>query len=192
MNPTLSHSSDVPESVRQAFAERPHLTMPELSKASRMDPKTLRRHIDAGRLNWRNIGTGSVRVRRGLRLGRRREFLPLHQARRHAVSVYRHRNSPYWQFDFQRAGYRFCGSTEVPKTKPKREAEVFEAQERRAAERLIEEVRRSGRQPMTFAAAADRWWNEVGQHSAETDLQWRPGMAQGSDRPNQAPTFGWQ
>jgi hypothetical protein len=86
------------------------------------------------------------------------------------VSVYRHRNSPYWQFDFQRAGYRFCGSTEVPKTKPKREAEAVEAQERRAAERLVEEVRRSGRQPMTFAAAADRWWNEVGQHSAETDL----------------------
>jgi integrase len=86
------------------------------------------------------------------------------------VSVYRHRNSPYWQFDFQRAGYRFSGSTEVPKTKPKREAEVVEAQERRAAERLIEEVRRSGRQPMTFAMAADRWWNEVGHHSAETDL----------------------
>jgi integrase len=86
------------------------------------------------------------------------------------VSVYQHRNSPYWQFDFQRAGYRFCGSTEVSKTKPKREAEAVEAQERRAAERLIEAVRRSGRQPMTFAAAADRWWNEVGQHSAETDL----------------------
>ena len=65
MNPSIFQSSEVPESVRQAFAERPHLTMPELSKASRMDPKTIRRHIDAGRLNWRNIGTGSVRVRRG-------------------------------------------------------------------------------------------------------------------------------
>ena len=65
MNRPLFQSSEVPESVRQAFAERPHLTMPELSKASRMDPKTIRRHIDAGRLNWRNIGTGSVRVRRG-------------------------------------------------------------------------------------------------------------------------------
>jgi hypothetical protein len=58
-------TSEVPETVRQAFADRPHLTMPELSKASRMDPKTIRRHIEAGRLNWRNIGTGCVRIRRG-------------------------------------------------------------------------------------------------------------------------------
>jgi hypothetical protein len=65
MSSSLFQSSEVPESVRQAFADRPHLTMPELSKTSRMDPKTIRRHIDAGRLNWRNIGTGSVRVRRG-------------------------------------------------------------------------------------------------------------------------------
>jgi hypothetical protein len=58
-------ASEVPETVRQAFADRPHLTMPELSKVSRMDPKTIRRHIEDGRLNWRNIGTGSVRIRRG-------------------------------------------------------------------------------------------------------------------------------
>jgi integrase len=86
------------------------------------------------------------------------------------MSVYRHKNSPFWQFDFQCSGYRFSGSTEVSKTKPKREAKAVEAQERRAAERLIGEVRQSGRQPMTFAVAADRWWSEVGQHSAETDL----------------------
>jgi integrase len=87
------------------------------------------------------------------------------------MSVYRHRNSPYWQFDFQLRGYRFSGSTEVPKRHAKREAEAVETQERRAAERLVEEIRQSGRQPMTFGLAADRWWNEVGQHSAETDLQ---------------------
>jgi len=65
MDRPLPQSTEVPETVREAFAERPHLTVPELSKASRMDPKTIRRHIDAGRLNWREIGTGSVRVRRG-------------------------------------------------------------------------------------------------------------------------------
>jgi hypothetical protein len=47
MNRPVPQSTEVPESVRQAFAERPHLTVPELSKASRMDPKTIRRHIDA-------------------------------------------------------------------------------------------------------------------------------------------------
>jgi hypothetical protein len=87
------------------------------------------------------------------------------------MSVYRHKNSPYWQFDFQRSGYRFSGSTEIPTSRPKREAQAIETQERRAAERLIAEVRRSGRQPMTFAIAADRWWNEVGQHGAETDIE---------------------
>lgn len=58
-------SSEIPESVRAAFAGRAYLTLPEFSRASRMDPKTVRKHIDAGRLNWRDIGAGEVRVRRG-------------------------------------------------------------------------------------------------------------------------------
>ena len=57
--------SEIPESVRAAFSGRAHLTLPEFSRVSRMDPKTIRKHIDAGRLNWRDIGAGAVRVRRG-------------------------------------------------------------------------------------------------------------------------------
>jgi integrase len=87
------------------------------------------------------------------------------------MSVYRHRNSPFWQFDFQRHNYRFSGSTGIAKTRPKSEAKAVEAQERRAAERLVEEIRRSGRQPLTFGAAADRWWREVGARGKETDLK---------------------
>lgn len=87
------------------------------------------------------------------------------------MSVYRHKNSPFWQFDFQHLNYRFSGSTGILKTRPKSEAKAVEAQERRAAERLVEEIRRSGRQPLTFGAAAERWWSEVGRHGKEADLK---------------------
>jgi integrase len=87
------------------------------------------------------------------------------------MSVYKHRNSPFWHFDFQLNNYRFSGSTEIPVDRPRREAETVEAQERRAAERLVEEVRRSGRKPLTLKAACDRWWSEVGQHGKESDLR---------------------
>ncbi|MDQ2084597.1 tyrosine-type recombinase/integrase [Xanthobacteraceae bacterium Astr-EGSB] len=83
------------------------------------------------------------------------------------MSVYRHRNSPFWQFDFQRAGYRFSGTTGIPASRPRREAEHFEADQKKAAERLVSEIRASGRQPLTLGAACDRWWDEVGQHLAE-------------------------
>ncbi|MBI5111341.1 MAG: site-specific integrase [Rhodovulum sp.] len=83
------------------------------------------------------------------------------------MSVYRHRNSPYWQFDFQRGGYRFSGSTAVPVGRPKAEARAAEAQEIEAAERLVREIRDAGRKPLTLGAACDRWWDEVGQHLAE-------------------------
>jgi len=89
------------------------------------------------------------------------------------MSVYKHRNSPFWQFDFVRSGYRFSGSTGIKKTKPRREAEAVEKEECRAAERLVEEIRRSGRRPMTVANAFDRWWTEIGEHLSETDLRTR-------------------
>ncbi|MPZ36630.1 MAG: tyrosine-type recombinase/integrase [Rhizobiales bacterium] len=87
------------------------------------------------------------------------------------MSVYKHRDSPYWHFDFQRKGYRFSGSTDVPQHRPKREAEAVEKEERRKAEQLVAAAHESGRRPMTVAVACDRWWNEVGQHLAETDIE---------------------
>lgn len=102
------------------------------------------------------------------------------------MSVYRHRNALCWQFDFIRDGHRFSGSTGVPRVRPKREAQAVEAQERRAADRIIEEIRRAGREPLSFGAAADRWWSEVGRHGAERDLQraldWLKAQL-GADRP---------
>lgn len=81
--------------------------------------------------------------------------------------VYRPRNSPYWHFDFQRGGYRFTGSTQE---RTKSEAAKIEKAEIAAAERLVVEVRKSGRRPLTIGQACERWWQEVGQHLNETDL----------------------
>jgi integrase len=87
------------------------------------------------------------------------------------MSVYRHRKSPFWQFDFQIAGFRFFGSTDIPKHRPQREAEAFEANERRKAIELVETAKRESRTPITLAAACERWWDEVGQYTKETDLK---------------------
>jgi len=86
------------------------------------------------------------------------------------MSVYRHANSPVWQFDFQIAGFRFFGSTDIPKERPKREAQAFEADERRKAVELVAAAKRETREPMTLASATERWWDEVGSHNKEADL----------------------
>jgi integrase len=87
------------------------------------------------------------------------------------MSVYRHRGSPNWRFDFELGGYRFSGVTDVPKDRPKREAEEYEKAERRKAVELVEATRKGQRAPLTFAATCERWWDEVGQYTAETDLE---------------------
>lgn len=74
---------------------------------------------------------------------------------------FRKKGSPYWQFDFEIDGYRFSGST---KCRDERDAQVAEAEERRKAAELVERLERERRQPLTLRAAADRWWNEHGQH----------------------------
>lgn len=87
------------------------------------------------------------------------------------MSVYRHKNSPYWQYDFQRGGHRFSESTGIPISRPKREAQAAEKIAIEAAERLVAEIRGRGRKPVTLGDACDRWWIEVGQYGAERDLQ---------------------
>jgi integrase len=87
------------------------------------------------------------------------------------MSVYKHVKSPCWQFDFQIDGYRFSGSTGIKKGRPKREAEKVEKSERRKAEQLCAEIKRSNREPLRLGAAAHRWWAEIGQHKKETDIE---------------------
>lgn len=84
------------------------------------------------------------------------------------MSVFKVRNSPYYQFDFQIKGHRFYGSTEC---KNEREAADVEKAKRAEATRLVAESVKAGRKPMTVGIACDRWWNEVGQHGSDPDLK---------------------
>jgi site-specific recombinase XerD len=87
------------------------------------------------------------------------------------MSVYKHRDSPYWRYDFQLSNRRYYGTTAVPKERPKREAEAFETAERRRAIELSDIADREDRAPMTLERACVRWWDEVEQYTAETDLK---------------------
>src|SRR5262245_2516244 len=79
------------------------------------------------------------------------------------MSVYKPKNSPYFHFDFQLRGVRFCGSTG---TGDRRQAEAIERAERDTAKVLS---KRDRDLPRTYGEAAARFWNEVGQHNATAD-----------------------
>lgn len=78
---------DVPESIREAFAGRPYLTLPETAKALEMAIKTLRRHTAAGDIQCRFKGTGLVRARRIYTLADVAEFLKVITGKRQANIV---------------------------------------------------------------------------------------------------------
>lgn len=84
------------------------------------------------------------------------------------MSVYKHKDSPFYHFDFEYKRRRFHGSTGCTN---KREAETFERVER---DRAKQEVRRAaGGLSSSLDYVAGRYWNEVGQHHAGADTTWR-------------------
>src|SRR5277367_3463024 len=84
------------------------------------------------------------------------------------MSVFRVKNSPYYQFDFQIKRHRFYGSTE---SKNEREAKEVEKAKRVEAARLVNDAVATGSKPMTVEAACDRWWDQVGRHGSDPDLE---------------------
>jgi integrase len=84
------------------------------------------------------------------------------------MSVFRVKNSPYWQFDFQIKGHRFYGSTG---SKNEREAKEVEKAKRAEAARLVANSIATASKPMTVAVACDRWWDQFGQHGSDPDLK---------------------
>lgn len=84
------------------------------------------------------------------------------------MSVYRIKDSRFFQFDFQIDGYRFSGST---KCTDERDAEIVEDAKKAEARELIDRAAAEGAGPVRLAAACDRWWNEVGKHGNEADLE---------------------
>jgi integrase len=81
------------------------------------------------------------------------------------MSVYKKKNSPFYHFDFQLRGRRFCGSTERT---TRREAEAVEAVERDKAKALAKAMQRS-RTSLLIDDVADRLWEQSGQHDAAAD-----------------------
>lgn len=75
------------------------------------------------------------------------------------MSVFRHKRSSFYQYDFQIDGYRFSGSTRL---RDERDAQIFEEARKADARAIVEQARDAGAQPLTLAAAAARWWREHG------------------------------
>lgn len=84
------------------------------------------------------------------------------------MSVFRVKGSPYFQFDFQLHGHRFYGSTRCTDERKAREDERARKAE---AANLVKQALDAGRKPMTVGAACDRWWQEVGRHGSDPDLE---------------------
>lgn len=72
------------------------------------------------------------------------------------MSVYKRPGQSVYSYDFRYRGQRFSGSTGCAS---QREAKQFEARERKR----VEGLRFDATKPLTFEAAAARYWNEVGQ-----------------------------
>jgi integrase len=75
------------------------------------------------------------------------------------MSVFKVRNSPFYQFDFQIQGLRFSGST---KERNERDAK---------AKRIVDDNVKTGRKPLKVRAAFDRWWEQVGSRGNDPDIK---------------------
>lgn len=83
------------------------------------------------------------------------------------MSVFKHKISPYYHYDFQYRGRRFHGSTGRTK---RREAEQVERDEKDKAKRLVDVERSfSAFISLQLDHVAERYWQEVGQHHAGAD-----------------------
>ncbi len=84
------------------------------------------------------------------------------------MSVYKHKDSPFYHFDFQFKGDRFHGST---RCSSKREAEALEKIERDRARLQAKLI------PSTNSTKLDevggRYWTEIGQHHIGADTTFR-------------------
>ncbi|WP_313198115.1 tyrosine recombinase XerC [Rhizobium sp.] len=77
------------------------------------------------------------------------------------MSVYKLKNSPFYQFDFRVNGHRFHGST---KTRNQREAKAIERELKEKAVAETKRLQATGRAPLTMDIAVGRFWLEKGQY----------------------------
>jgi integrase len=84
------------------------------------------------------------------------------------MSVYKHKESPFYHFDFQFKGDRFHGSTGCTN---KREAEAFERAERDRAKQHAKVASSAVSAKIDYVAG--EYWSGVGQHHVGADTTWR-------------------
>jgi site-specific recombinase XerD len=84
------------------------------------------------------------------------------------MSVYQHKGSPYFHFDFQMRGLRFHGST---RSGNRRQAEAVEKSEREKAKQVLR-ARSQGAAALSINGAAGRYWTEVAQHQTCSKETW--------------------
>lgn len=84
------------------------------------------------------------------------------------MSVFKVRNSPYYQFDFQIKGHRFYGSTEE---RDERKAKDIEKSKKAEARRIVEHAIATGRRPLTMQTACDRWWDQYGSRGNDSGIR---------------------
>src|SRR5229473_1452941 len=142
----------VPDEVRVAFAGAPHLSMPQLAKAMRMDLKTLKGHREAQNLPVHIKGTGLERRRYVCTLSDVKEFY-----RRTTGEACQSSGSKTRPTSNSISRSKVTASTARPKAKMN--------------VRLRKSRKRSGLKPMTVAVACDRWWDQVGKHGSDPDLE---------------------
>ncbi len=85
------------------------------------------------------------------------------------MSVYKPKNSPYYQYDFECRGHRFHGTT---KCTNRREAEAVDRAEKERAKRRIADQQNTAIR-LDLDSVIDRYWIEVGQHHVNSDTTWR-------------------
>src|SRR6266566_505464 len=84
------------------------------------------------------------------------------------MSLYKPKNSSYYQYDFEWRRHRFHGTT---KCKGRREAEAVERTEKdRAKQRLADTQAAST--SLLLDHIIDRYWLEIGQHHVNKDDTW--------------------
>jgi site-specific recombinase XerC len=84
------------------------------------------------------------------------------------MSVYKHKDSPYYHYDFQFKGDRFHGSTGRTN---KREAEAVEQVQRERAEQ--QGKIKTAPTSTKLDAVAGRFWEEIGKHHVGAETTWR-------------------
>ena len=133
-------ASDIPDSIVEAFRVRPLMPFPELARLLGMDPATLRDHVIAGDLPWRQKGRGenqaAPRLRAcGCRRVPRKHEAAIGQGARPTMQrgnpallgkgIERRREADQWNYRFIVAGQAYYGPCN---TYNKQKAERYSAQ----------------------------------------------------------------